>query len=148
MRDGIVRIMPGELLRAREMFSLPARVFDEDREELDDAYVSTLLDDKRFWALAALHDGHVVAGLTAWTLPLTSRQRYEVFIYDVAVEPAHRRQGCASRLVQSLLELAEEQGIGVAWVPVDNEDSHAIEFYRSISGTPSPVTIFTFGECD
>ena len=30
------------------------------------------------------------------------------------------------------------------FVPADDEDQEAIEFYRAVGGTPSPVTFFTF----
>ena len=32
------------------------------------------------------------------------------------------------------------------FVPADNDDTHALDFYRAIGGVPAPVTMFTFGE--
>ncbi|MEQ8265041.1 GNAT family N-acetyltransferase [Pseudohaliea sp.] len=142
----IERLGPGRAARARELFALLARVFDERQEALDQAYLEGLLDDQRFWALAAVEDEGIIGGLTAWELPLTARQSHELMIYDLAVDPAHWRQGVGGRLVGALREQAREQAIRVAWVPVDNEDTHALDFYRAIGGTAEPVTIVTFGE--
>jgi aminoglycoside 3-N-acetyltransferase I len=51
-------------------------------------------------------------------------------------------------LVAALREAAAAEGIHVAFVPADNEDTHALDFYRAIGGVPAPVTIFTFGDDD
>jgi aminoglycoside 3-N-acetyltransferase I len=67
-----------------------------------------------------------------------------MFIYDLAVHPLNQRRGVGRRLVRELRRLAAARGMSVAWVPADNEDEHALEFYRAIGGAASPVTIFTF----
>jgi aminoglycoside 3-N-acetyltransferase I len=140
----IKRLGPGQVEQARELFTLLARVFDEPHETLDHTYLERLLHEQRFWALAAVTEGVIIGGLTAWELPLTARQSHELMIYDLAVDPAHWRQGIGRRLVASLLQQASEQAIRVAWVPVDNEDTHALDFYRSIGGKAGAATIFTF----
>jgi aminoglycoside 3-N-acetyltransferase I len=43
---------------------------------------------------------------------------------------------------------AAAAGITVAFVPADNEDVHALDFYSALGGIPAPVTIFTFGNSD
>jgi aminoglycoside 3-N-acetyltransferase I len=48
--------------------------------------------------------------------------------------------------VAALRTEAARAGITVAFVPADNDDTHALDFYRAIGGVPAPVTIFTFGE--
>lgn len=141
----IERLGPGQVEQARELFTLLARVFDEPQETLDQAYLEGLLNDQRFWALAAVDDEGIIGGLTAWELPLTARQSHELMIYDLAVDPAHWRQGIGRRLVASLLQQARKQAIRVAWVPVDNDDTHALDFYRSIGGQAEAATIVTFG---
>lgn len=64
----IERIRQSHWLRARVTFALPVRVFDEPLEALDEPYLTQLLSDERFWALAALADEDVVGGAIAWTL--------------------------------------------------------------------------------
>ena len=91
-----------------------------------------------------MFDGDVVGGLTAHTLPLTSGEQSEVFIYDIAVAPAHQRKGIGRGLVEELRRLAASAGVGEVFVAADNDDAHALDFYRALGGTPAPVTIFTF----
>ena len=79
-------------------------------------------------------------------MPLTRTESTELFIYDIAVRPEHQRRGIGRQLVQTVRELAAETGIMTTWVPAENEDDHAVEFYRSIGGVPNPVTVFTFEE--
>jgi len=47
-------------------------------------------------------------------------------------------------LVTHLLEAAAAEGIGTAFVPADNEDTHALDFYRAIGGSESAVRFFVF----
>jgi aminoglycoside 3-N-acetyltransferase I len=119
-------------------------VFETDAEPLSDQYLTRILSRDDFWALAASIDGGIVGGLTAHTLPLTQREISEVFIYDLAVVPACQRQGVGRALVTTLRSLAAAAGVPVVFVAADNEDTHALDFYRAVGGTPAPVTVFTF----
>lgn len=123
--------------------------FGEEGEPLGDAYVAALLARTDFWAMAALdgHDGHdVLGGLTAHALPMTRSAEAELFLYDLVVRADRRRQGIGRALVEETLSKARALGLRVAFVPADDEDEHAIAFYRAIGGRPSRVTFFTFGE--
>ena len=128
------------------MFALLSSVFEEHNEPLSDGYISTLLARADFWAIAAVHDNHVVGGITAHTLPMTSTEDAELFVYDLAVKREHQRQGIGRQLVHELRALAAAAGVGVVFVPADGDDTHAVEFYRAIGGTESSVKFFTFGE--
>jgi aminoglycoside 3-N-acetyltransferase I len=88
----------------------------------------------------------VVGGITAHTLPLTRSAMSELFIYDVAVHAAHQRRGVGRLLLDYLRSAAAEAGIAVAFVAADNEDAHALDFYRAVGGASAPVPIFTFGD--
>jgi aminoglycoside 3-N-acetyltransferase I len=140
--------LTADVARARALFERMVRVFDagSDAERLSDAYLRRILARDDFWALAALVDGQIVGGLTAHTLPLTRAEESEVFIYDIAVMPEFQRQGIGRRLVTTLRSEAAAAGIGVMFVPADNEDTHALDFYRALGGVPAPVTIFTFSD--
>jgi aminoglycoside 3-N-acetyltransferase I len=95
--------------------------------------------------MAAFVDGRVVGGLTAHALPLTREEGAELFIYDVAVDPAVQRRGVGRALVDALRRDAATLSITVAFVPADDDDRHALDFYRALGGVPAAVTIFTFG---
>ena len=142
----VERLTAGDVELARALFTTMARVFATDAEVLSDGYLSRLLDRADFWALAASVDGQLVGGLTAHTLPLTRAEVSEVFIYDIAVVPDWQRRGVGRQLISTLRSQAARAGIQVVFVPADDEDTHALDFYRALGGVPAPVTIFTFGD--
>ncbi|MGO4385686.1 GNAT family N-acetyltransferase [Specibacter sp. RAF43] len=138
------RLVRGDEAVAVVMFAMMAAVFGEGSEPLSDEYVNRLLGRDSFWAFAAFDGADIVGGLTAHTLPMTRSPSSEVFIYDLAVREDRQRQGVATRLVFELRTAAALVGIHEIFVPADNEDENALEFYRAQGATPSPVTFFTF----
>lgn len=86
----------------------------------------------------------MVSGLTAQVLPLTRREVQELFIYDIAILSRYRRRGLGARLIEVALATAAASGIAAVFVAADNEDEHALEFYRVLLGESSAVTVFTF----
>lgn len=141
----IERLRATSLERTRELFTLIAEVFEMDTEPLGDAYLTRLLEREDFWAMAAFENGRLVGGLTAHTLPLTRAETQELFLYDIAVRPECQRQGVGRQLVAALRARAAAAGIQVLFVAADEEDSQALDFYRAMGGSASPVTIFRFG---
>jgi aminoglycoside 3-N-acetyltransferase I len=121
-----------------------AEVFDEQGTPLGDDYVDGLLGSDGFWALAAIVADDVVGGITAHTLPMTRAELSELFVYDIAVAPPHQRHGIGRRLVTELRELAATVGIQDVFVLADCDDTHALDFYRSLRGTKSSVVLFSF----
>lgn len=140
----IKRLGVDDVILAQETFRLVAEVFGEDVGELSAGYVSALLGRPDFWALAALQDGRPIGGITAHVLPMTRCEAKELFIYDLAVTPAHRRRGIGRLLVETLCREAAAAGVPVAFVPADVEDDDAVAFYNALGGEAAPVTIFTF----
>lgn len=129
---------------ARQLFLLLARVFDEPAEPLSNAYLARLLSRPEFWAIAAFVGDDLIGGLTAHTLPMTSSESSEIFIYDIAVRADQQRRGIGRHLVAALRTAAAAEGVEDIFVPADNEDTHALDFYRALGGEPSAVTHFTF----
>src|SRR5262245_8687648 len=138
------RLTRGDEALARQLLVLMAEVFDEAAQPLGDAYLASLLARSGFWALAAIADRELVGGLTAHTLPMTRAECNEVFIYDIAVREDYQRLGIGRQLVAALRESAREQEVMDVFVSADNEDTHAIDFYRALGGTAAPVTFFSF----
>ena len=148
MATDVRRLTAADVELARRTFLTMSAVFETPGAALDDEYLRALLRRPGFWAFAAIDGDRVLGGLTAHTLPMTRSASAEVFIYDLAVVPERQRQGIGRRLVAALREAAAAEGITVAFVPADNEDTHALDFYQAIGGAPAPVTIFTFGDDD
>jgi aminoglycoside 3-N-acetyltransferase I len=140
----VIRLTDLDIARGRETFTRMASVFGEPHRPLSDAYLGKLLGQPGFWGYAAIVDGESAGGLTAHALPMTSNETSEVFLYDIAVSPAHQRRGIGRRLINALLDDTRSKGMEVMFVPVDDDDLHAIDFYRALGGVPSPVTFFEF----
>jgi aminoglycoside 3-N-acetyltransferase I len=129
---------------ARRLFQLMAQVFEEPAAPLSDGYLVRLLSRTEFWAMAAFVDDELAGGLTAHTIPMTSSESFEIFIYDIAVRPDQQRKGVGRLLISTLRAAAETAGIDDIFVPADNDDTHALDFYRALGGESAAVTHFTF----
>ena len=138
------RLIAADAPVARQLFQLMAQVFEEPAAPLSDAYLVRLLSRAEFWAIAAFAGDDLIGGLTAHTLPMTSSESSEIFIYDIAVRSDRQRQGVGRQLISALQVAAQAQGIENIFVPADNDDSHALDFYRALGGEPASVTHFTF----
>jgi aminoglycoside 3-N-acetyltransferase I len=138
------RLRSADVNLASRLFALMTEVFEEPSAPLGAAYMASLLARDDFWALAAFAGEDLVGGLTAHTLPMTREEGREVFLYDLAVLHTHQRRGVGRALVTRLCQDARAQGIAVVFVPADNDDLGALDFYRALGGQSSPVTIFTF----
>lgn len=98
----------------------------------DDAYLRRLLESDTFVALAALADGEVVGGIAAYVLPKFEQARSELYVYDLAVDERHRRQGVATAMLERLRTLAGERGVYVLFVQADHGDAAAIALYTKL----------------
>jgi aminoglycoside 3-N-acetyltransferase I len=105
------------------------------------AYLRRLLGSDIFIALAAVKDGRVVGGLAAYELQKFEQERSEIYIYDLAVAEAHRREGIATALIGQLREIAAERGAHVIFVQADRGDDPAIALYTKL-GTREDVLHF------
>jgi aminoglycoside 3-N-acetyltransferase I len=104
-------------------------------------YLERLLGSKHFIALAALKDDTVVGGLTAYELQKPERERSEIYIYDLAVATAHRREGIATAFIEELKIIAVTRGAYVIFVQADCGDAPAIALYSKL-GTRTEVLHF------
>lgn len=109
----------------------------------DADYLRRLLGSDTFIALAAVRDGAVVGGLAAYELRKFEQARSEIYIYDLAVAAAHRRQGIATGLIAALGDIAAARGAHVMFVQADTgvEDAAAIALYSKL-GTRESVLHF------
>lgn len=96
------------------------------------AYLKRLLSSDSFIALAAMKNGSVVGGLTAYELQKFEQERSEIYIYDLAVAEAHRREGIATALIQELKRIAAARSAYVIFVQADIGDEPAIALYTKL----------------
>lgn len=120
-------------------------VFEEDEPTIgSDANSLKLLSSKNFIALAAISENEVVGGLTAYELQMYYSDISEIFLYDLAVRPEYQRMGIGKALIQNLREYCVKNNIEMFFVMAQEEDEHAIEFYRSTGGKSEKVVNFLY----
>jgi aminoglycoside 3-N-acetyltransferase I len=95
-------------------------------------YLARLLGRDSFIAIVASRDGAVVGGLAAYELHKFERARSEIYIYDLAVAEAYRRQGIATALIAELQGVAARRGAWVIYVQADPGDDPAIALYSKL----------------
>ena len=58
----------------------------------------------------------------------------EMFLYELGVDEAHRRQGIGRALVTALATLARERDCYGMWVLTDDDNAAAVAAYRAAGG--------------
>ena len=133
----------GELMRA--MLALFGKAFQDvptySGAQPSTAYLERLLASDSFIALAASRGNEVIGGLAAYVLPKFEQERSEIYIYDLAVNEAHRREGIATALIQQLRRIAAARGATMIFVQADLVDEPAIALYTKL-GTREDVLHF------
>ena len=130
------QLAPDEVALMEAMLTTFGEAFDE-RETYSvrrpsQGYLERLLRSDHFIALAALKNGSVVGGLAAYELQKFEQERSEIYIYDLAVAAAHRREGIATALIQELKKIAAARGAYVIFVQADIGDEPAIALYTTM----------------
>jgi len=138
MSDPIeIRVLdPQDVIVLRKMLAMFGRAFGDvstyTANQPDDAYLQRLLESQTFVAIAALAGTKVVGGLAGYVLPKFEQRRSEFYIYDLAVDEAHRRRGVATIMIQELKSVAAARGIYVMFVQADYGDDPAIALYTKL----------------
>ena len=102
------------------------------RARPDADHLCRLLGMPHVIALAARKGGAVVGGLVAYELPKYEQRRSEIYIYDLAVDERHRREGIATALIGELQAIAAARGAWVIFVQADYGDDPAIALYTKL----------------
>lgn len=130
------QLRPGDLALFRAMNALFGKAFDDVAAYGDAppsaAYAEALLSKPHVIALAALAEDAVIGGLVAYEMEKFEQERRELYIYDLAVDAAHRRKGVATALIDCLRGIARERGAWVIYVQADYGDDPAIALYTKL----------------
>jgi aminoglycoside 3-N-acetyltransferase I len=130
------RLGPADVPLLRKLNALFGDAFAEPEtyraEPPSDSYLEGLLAKEHVVALVALSGDEVLGGLVAYVLEKFERARREIYIYDLAVAEAHRRQGIATALIAHLREIAARCGAWVIYVQADYVDDPAIALYEKL----------------
>lgn len=132
----IRRLSPPDAPLLRELLGVFGRAFEDveryTAHQPDDAYLRTLLASETFVAIVAVIGGEVVGGLAGYVLPKFEQARSEFYLYDLAVDEAHRRRGVASAVIAELRRIAAARGFSVIFVQADVGDDPAIALYTKL----------------
>lgn len=127
---------PSDVGSLREMLGVFGRVFDDSgtycSNQPDDMYLRGLLSGDSFIAVAAFCGTEVVGALAGYELRKFEQARSEIYIYDLAVEDAHRRRGVATALIETLKHEAARRSAYVIYVQADYGDDPAISLYTKL----------------
>ena len=142
------RLTPVDIPVQRQLNALFADAFGDAEtyggEPPDDAYLAELLAKEHIIALVAMAGQDVLGGLVAYELDKVEKARREIYIYDLAVAEAHRRQGIATALILHLKGIAARRGAWVVFVQADYGDEPAIALYEKL-GVREAVLHFDIG---
>jgi aminoglycoside 3-N-acetyltransferase I len=127
---------PADLASMRSMAALFTAVFGDPGSYASrppsDVYLRQLLANPGFLSIAAFAGNSIVGGLAAYVLPKFEQERSEVYLYDLAVAEAHRRQGIATALIEALKIEARARGARVIFVQADHGDDAAVALYTRL----------------
>jgi aminoglycoside 3-N-acetyltransferase I len=146
--SAIVRqISLGDVALLQDLSVFFGKAFDDldtyarKRPQVD--YLRQLLASDYFIALVALKKNEIVGGIAAYELRKFEQERSEIYIYDLAVASAHRREGIATAMIEELKKIAAARGAYVIFVQSDIgiEDQPAIKMYTKL-GTREDVLHF------
>ncbi len=132
-----VRILEADDIGAmRCVLAMFGEAFDDvptyTAQQPDDDYLAGLLARDTFVAVAAFRGTSVVGGIAAYVLPKFEQARTEMYIYDLAVDAACRRQGIATAMIEELKAFAAARCIYVIFVQADYGDDAAIALYEKM----------------
>jgi aminoglycoside 3-N-acetyltransferase I len=132
MSDLAIRVLEStDLPIARELFEMWRREDGVAASPASDETLLRLLARDDFHVVAALCDDTVVGGLTAYELVMYTEDATELFIYEVGVQEAHRRQGVGRALIEFARELCRSRSLSVLYVPAFSHDAQAVAFYEA-----------------
>ncbi len=132
MSDFSLRVLKStDLPVARELFDMWRREDNVSTAPAGDETLLRLLARDDFHVVAALRDGVVIGGLTAYELEMYTEAATELFIYEVGVDEANRRQGVGRALIEAARELCRSRGLSELYVPAFASDERAVAFYEA-----------------
>ena len=140
----IKRIDVSDIKMFRKLVELFQEVFEEKDSVPDKKYLREILAKPGFNAFVAMNGNEVVGGITAFELPKYSTKGSELFIYDVAVKKELQRKGVGKQLIKTVKEYCKKMGIKEIFVAANEEDKHALKFYKSTKAEAERVVHFNY----
>ncbi len=109
-----------------------------------DEYLYNILSRDSFHVIVALQNNIVIGGLTAYELDMYKQEVTEVFLYEIAVHPMHKRKGVGTGLIKALKKICTAKCIKEIYVGAENDNDAAIEFYKKTGGNKKVIAWFEY----
>jgi len=107
-------------------------------------YLSDLLSKDDFHAFAAHRGDVLIAGLTAYELPMFKEEVREMFLYEIGVAENYRQQGIAKSLIEELKKTCSGRNIKIIFVGSSNDNQAAQQLYHRTGGVREVIPWFTY----
>ncbi|EMR03074.1 GNAT family N-acetyltransferase [Cesiribacter andamanensis] len=141
----IKRVGPQEIEEFTALIKLFEEVFELPPLPLPaTSYLQQLLLQESFHVFVAMEGSEVIGGLTAFTLPQYHSTAPLLYVYDLAVAPSRQRQGIGRELMATAIAYAREKGMEEVFVQAEEEDLHALDFYRATDAQGQRIFHFTY----
>ena len=100
----------------------------------DMPHTALLADDRTVFVVAFDDDERVMGFAFGYELPRRHGTAKTLFVYEVDVAPACRRQGVATRLLNELSRIAVARGIEEGFVLTAASNAAGMRLYESVGG--------------
>jgi aminoglycoside 3-N-acetyltransferase I len=119
---------------------------DEDavRKFAEGKAQTALLADDRTIFLAAFQGAEPVGFVFGYDLPRRHGKRSILFVYELEVKAACRRQGIATRLMIELRRIARSRGTEDSFVLTEPDNAAANALYASLGGVRQESVLWDF----
>jgi aminoglycoside 3-N-acetyltransferase I len=107
-----------------------------------------LLADEATIFLAAFDGKEPIGFVFGYELPRRHGVPSMLFIYELGVNEAYRRQGIATRLMTELEQIARSRGIGEGFVLTEPDNEAANILYESLGGERSDTVMWDYRYAD
>lgn len=108
------------------------------------AYSAEWLGQDKNIVLVAMAQNKVIGGLIAFELPLFDQIKKEIFLYEIGVVQAYRRQGVARQLINKIIESATDRMVSCIFVATSINNEAAKHLYQSTGGELELVPFYTY----
>jgi aminoglycoside 3-N-acetyltransferase I len=107
-----------------------------------------LLADAATIFLAAFQADQPIGFVFGYELPRRHGAPSILFIYELEVKEAYRRQGIATRLMTELEQIARSRGIAEGFVLTEPDNAAANTLYESLGGERSDTVMWDYRYAD
>lgn len=131
------RLQPGDEQLALQVVRDLMPADERDGREPGIPHLRHLLAQDTNYLIVAAVSGKPVGFLTAYRMPALCCDASMVYLFEIEVAPAHRRQGIGKQMVNLLKTVCRESDAEDIWVGTENDNIAAKRLYESTGGVCS-----------